>query len=99
MLYYRKNLLRYKFHLYLFNNFNFLQFSVLLLLIFALELGAGITGYMMRGEVASMLEHRLNGTMRQYNINEDLRRSWDIMQHDVSSLNDLLSINIIQSYI
>jgi len=56
----------------------------LLLLIFALELGAGITGYMMRGEVSDMLQNRLNGTLQVYNTNEDVRRSWDIMQHDVS---------------
>ncbi|XP_029170963.1 CD63 antigen-like [Nylanderia fulva] len=65
------------------NHCMIITFSVLLLLIFALELGAGITGYMMRGEVANMLENRLNGTMRQYNINDDIRRSWDIMQHDL----------------
>jgi len=32
-----------------------------------------------------MLENRLNGTLRQYELNPDIRRSWDIMQHDVSS--------------
>lgn len=64
----------------------------MLLLIFALELGAGITGYMMRGEVGNMLENRLNNTMRQYNSNDEIRHSWDVMQHDVSSLNDLLYI-------
>jgi len=58
----------------------------LLLLIFALELGAGITGYMMRGEVGNMLHNRLNGTLRQYESNGDVQRSWDIMQHDVSLL-------------
>lgn len=50
----------------------------------------------MRGEVANMLENRLNGTLRQYELNPDIRRSWDIMQHDVSSLNDLYTL---QSYI
>ncbi|KYQ60666.1 CD63 antigen, partial [Trachymyrmex zeteki] len=65
------------------NHCMIITFSVLLLLIFALELGAGITGYMMRGEVANMLENRLNGTLRQYEINPDIRRSWDIMQHDL----------------
>lgn len=54
------------------------------MLMFALELGAGITGYMMRGEVGNMLENRLNDTLREYNTKEDVRRSWDIMQHDVS---------------
>jgi len=48
---------------------------------------------MMRGEVGNMLENRLNGTLRQYELNPDIRRSWDIMQHDVSSLN-YLYINV-----
>ncbi|XP_012229465.1 CD63 antigen [Linepithema humile] len=65
------------------NHCMIITFSVLLLLIFALELGAGITGYMMRGEVSNMLENRLNSTLRAYNTNEDIRRSWDIMQHDL----------------
>lgn len=65
------------------NHCMIITFSVLLLLIFALELGAGITGYMMRGEVGNMLGNRLNDTMRQYNSNDDIRRSWDIMQHDL----------------
>lgn len=61
-----------------------MQFSVLLLLIFALELGAGIAGYMMRGDVHTMIENRLNITMGEYVTNDDIHRSWDIMQHDVS---------------
>lgn len=43
----------------------------------------------MRGEVANMLENRLNGTLRQYELNSDIRRSWDIMHRDVSPLNYL----------
>lgn len=65
------------------NHCMIITFSVLLLLIFALELGAGITGYMMRGEVGNMLGNRLNDTMRQYGSSDDIRRSWDIMQHDL----------------
>ncbi|EGI68122.1 CD63 antigen [Acromyrmex echinatior] len=77
------------------NHCMIITFSVLLLLIFALELGAGITGYMMRGEVANMLENRLNDTLRQYELNPDIRRSWDIMQHDpIQSRCDLNSIHV-----
>lgn len=65
------------------NHCMIITFSVLLMLMFALELGAGITGYMMRGEVGNMLENRLNDTLREYNTKEDVRRSWDIMQHDL----------------
>ncbi|KAK9304229.1 hypothetical protein QLX08_004235 [Tetragonisca angustula] len=65
------------------NHCMIITFSVLLLLIFALELGAGIAGYMMRGEVRTMVENRLNTTMEEYSTNNDIRRSWDIMQHDL----------------
>lgn len=61
------------------------QFSVLLLLIFALELGAGISGYIMRGEVDRMLQNRMNNTMPLYQTDPDVQRSWDVMQHDVST--------------
>lgn len=65
------------------NHCMIITFSVLLLSIFALELGAGIAGYMMRGKVRAMVEDRLNTTMGEYSSNIDIRRSWDIMQHDL----------------
>ncbi|XP_017893684.1 CD63 antigen-like [Ceratina calcarata] len=65
------------------NHCMIITFSVLLLCIFALELGAGIAGYMMRGEVHSMVENRLNTTILEYSSKNDIRKSWDIMQHDL----------------
>ncbi|KZC11628.1 CD63 antigen, partial [Dufourea novaeangliae] len=65
------------------NHCMIITFSVLLLLIFALELGAGISGYMMRGEVRQMLENRMTSTVEQYSSDANVRRSWDIMQHDL----------------
>lgn len=38
----------------------------------------------MRGDVHAMVENRLNITMEEYTTNDDIHRSWDIMQHDVS---------------
>ncbi|XP_076233605.1 CD63 antigen [Calliopsis andreniformis] len=75
------------------NHCMIITFSVLLLIIFALELGAGIAGYMMRGKVHAMVENRMNSTMEEYLSNDDIRRSWDIMQHDLqccgmNSVND-----------
>lgn len=66
------------------NHCMIITFSLLLLLIFALELGAGISGYMMRDEVGSMLEKRLESTMSQYLTNKEAKDSWDIMQHDLN---------------
>ncbi|XP_043283337.1 CD63 antigen-like [Venturia canescens] len=65
------------------NHCMIITFSVLLLLIFALELGAGISGYMMRAEVGRMLQNRMNATMPLYKTDPDVQRSWDIMQHDL----------------
>jgi hypothetical protein len=72
-----------------------MQFSVLLLLIFALELGAGISGYMMRSKVSAMLEKCMNAALVDYNNRDDFRTSWDIMQHDVSAnyLSNILQVN------
>ncbi|XP_023289851.1 CD63 antigen isoform X2 [Orussus abietinus] len=65
------------------NHCMIITFSVLLLLIFALELGAGISGYMMRGEVGTMLQRRMNATMPEYSTNMEVRHSWNIVQHDL----------------
>ncbi|KAK0085579.1 hypothetical protein PV325_004851 [Microctonus aethiopoides] len=68
-----------------------ITFSVLLLLIFALELGAGICGYAMRNEVGKMLQNRFNNTMPLYGIDKDIQKSWDMMQHD---FRDVTSIDL-----
>nr|XP_012143511.1 PREDICTED: CD63 antigen-like [Megachile rotundata] len=65
------------------NHCMIITFSVLLLVIFAMELGAGIAGYMMQGEVSTMVANRLNTTMGEYLTDEDIHKSWDIMQHDL----------------
>lgn len=54
------------------------------MIIFALELGAGISGWVMRNEVDSMLLNRMNSTFYQYKSDEAIRRAWDILQYDVS---------------
>ncbi|XP_074093816.1 CD63 antigen isoform X1 [Cotesia typhae] len=59
-----------------------ITFSVMLLVLFALELGAGICGYMMRNEVGKMLHARLNNTMPLYKSDSKIQKSWDVMQHD-----------------
>ncbi|XP_012264113.1 CD63 antigen-like [Athalia rosae] len=66
------------------NHCMIITFSLLLLLIFALELGAGISGYMMRDEVGTMLEGRLDVTLKQYLSSKEAKDSWDIMQHDLN---------------
>ncbi|KAL2716451.1 CD63 antigen [Vespula squamosa] len=65
------------------NHCMLITYSVFLMIIFALELGAGISGYVMRSEVDSMLLNRLNTTFYQYKSDENIRKSWDVMQYDL----------------
>ncbi|XP_046815031.1 CD63 antigen-like [Vespa crabro] len=65
------------------NHCMLITYSVFLMIIFALELGAGISGYVMRNEVDSMLLNRMNTTFYQYKSDENIRKSWDIMQYDL----------------
>ncbi|XP_076651513.1 CD63 antigen [Halictus rubicundus] len=65
------------------NHCMIITFSVLLLLIFVLELVAGISGYMMQREVRQMVENRMNSTMKEYSSDANIGKSWDIMQHDL----------------
>lgn len=55
--------------------------------IFTLEVAAGIAGYVRYGEVESMLHEKFNETMLEYNNKEEIRKSWNTVQHDVSSFN------------
>ncbi|XP_015110265.1 CD63 antigen isoform X2 [Diachasma alloeum] len=64
------------------NHCMIITFSVLLLLIFALELGAGISGYMMRNEVGKMLLNRMNNSMSTYHTDGDVHNAWDTLQVD-----------------
>ncbi|RZC35331.1 uncharacterized protein BDFB_000932 [Asbolus verrucosus] len=60
-----------------------ITFSILLLVIFTMEIGTGIAGYIRRNEVEGMLENKLNSTMFDYYTNEDIKNTWDIVQHEV----------------
>ncbi|KAJ8681579.1 hypothetical protein QAD02_017371 [Eretmocerus hayati] len=59
-----------------------ITFSVMLLLILVFEVGAGLSGYVMRSNLSSMLEKCMNNTLVDYNKRDDYRRSWDIIQYD-----------------
>jgi CD63 antigen len=64
------------------NHCMIITFSVLLLVIFTLEVGTGIAGYIRRNEVETMLENKLNSTMFDYYNNEKIKETWDIAQHE-----------------
>ncbi|XP_044734230.1 CD63 antigen-like [Chrysoperla carnea] len=57
-------------------------FAVFLIVIFALELAAGIAGYLRKNDVESMLERKFNETMADYENNTEIQESWNVLQHD-----------------
>ncbi|XP_049807583.1 23 kDa integral membrane protein-like isoform X1 [Schistocerca serialis cubense] len=59
-------------------------FSVLLLIIFAMELGGGIAGYVLKDVLKDDLDTQLNSTLYKYESNEDIKKAWDIMQTDLN---------------
>ena len=63
-----------------------LQFAGLLLVIFGMELAGGITGYVLQGDVEDMLRSTVNNSMFKYPHNKEIMKTWDIMQHDVSTV-------------
>ena len=63
-----------------------LQFAGLLLVIFGMELAGGITGYVLQDDVKDMLQSTVNNSMYKYPYNREITKTWDIMQHDVSTL-------------
>nr|CAD7194243.1 unnamed protein product [Timema douglasi] len=66
------------------NHCMIITYSVFLLIIFGLELAGGITGYVLKQDVQSMLEDSLNTTSQRYGpANKDITNAWDIMQNDL----------------
>ncbi|XP_077283912.1 CD63 antigen-like [Arctopsyche grandis] len=59
-----------------------LTFSILLILVFILELAAGISGYVLRDRTNAIITNNLRASLNKYNTtdNEDLTRIWDDMQ-------------------
>lgn len=64
------------------------QFSTLLILIFILELSAGISGYILRGSTTEYLDQKLKESLNKYNTTnaEENTKTWDIIQSTVSLL-------------
>jgi hypothetical protein len=64
----------------------FLQFSIMLLLVFILELSGGIAGYVLRNRAHDFLNHKLNESMYDFNSSDEIKKLWYMMQTSVSSL-------------
>lgn len=54
------------------NHCMILTFSILLLLVFILELSGGIAGYVLRDRARDFLSNKLNGSMYEYNSNTEM---------------------------
>lgn len=61
-----------------------LTFSILLILIFILELAAGISGYVLRNDTYNLLTSTMQSSMKQYGgtTNQEITIIWDEIQVD-----------------
>lgn len=61
-----------------------LTFSILLILIFVLELAAGISGYVLRNDTYKLVSSGLRNSMKQYggNTSQEITYIWDEIQVD-----------------
>ncbi|XP_069702991.1 CD63 antigen-like [Periplaneta americana] len=65
------------------NHCMIMTFAALLLVIFGIELAGGITGYVLQDDVEEMLNKTVSGSMASYTTNNEVKKTWDIMQHDL----------------
>lgn len=77
-----------------------LTFSILLILIFILELAAGISGYVLRNDTYNLLTSTMQSSMKQYGgtTNQEITIIWDEIQVDfdccgVSKSDDWIAAN------
>ena len=62
-----------------------MTFAILLGLIFVIELGAGISAYMLRTRVHGIVETNMEKGLLNYKVegSEGVTQTWDIIQHEV----------------
>lgn len=56
---------------------------MLLLIVFSMELAAGIAGYIRRNDVETMVKSTANSTMYAYPKDPQIEETWNIVQHEV----------------
>lgn len=62
------------------NHCMILTFSIMLLLVFILELSGGIAGYVLRDSARGFLKSKLNESMYKYGTDNETREAWFILQ-------------------
>ena len=55
-----------------------------MVVVFILELAAGITGYVMRGKAQEMLQNQMKSSLKNYTSDENVYSNWDKIQSMVS---------------
>ncbi|XP_059616981.1 CD63 antigen [Phlebotomus argentipes] len=60
-----------------------LTFSVFLIIIFLLEIGIGIAGYVKHGQLEDILEKGFNSTLHNYDKNVDSQHAWSLIQSEL----------------
>lgn len=66
------------------SNCMLIMFSLLLFVIIILEAMVGISGYYLRSDIDLMLQTKMNASIADYGKNVDIRKSWDVLQHDLN---------------
>lgn len=65
------------------NHCMIITFSLMMTVIFIMELAAGVTGYMLSDETTEVLTSKLSDSMKQYNKSIEITKIWDEMQADL----------------
>jgi len=62
-----------------------LTFAILLLIIFFMEIGAGIAAYNLKADVSKILEHNMEKGMTNYNQTgaDGVTKTWDLLQREM----------------
>jgi len=60
-----------------------LSFAILAVVIFLLEIGLGIAGYVKHSGLQQLMENQFNTTMKHYNDREDYRDAWTLLQTEL----------------
>lgn len=58
-------------------------FSVFLMMIFVLEVAAGVAAYVLRDQVEKTVELKLKEGLSLYSTDKDIGKAWDILQQDL----------------
>uniref|UniRef100_A0A646QC03 Tetraspanin n=1 Tax=Hemiscolopendra marginata TaxID=943146 RepID=A0A646QC03_9MYRI len=59
-----------------------ITFSVLLGLIFVLELAAGIAAYVLRNDLDNIIKENMKKSLNRYNSTADDKKTWDMLQNE-----------------